>query len=75
MAAAPDGSIMEVSVTGDRTLELSPPRVAVVGAPFSFAASNRSFAVSANGEQFTAFARGDTPTFTLLLDWQAAATH
>ena len=72
---APDGSIMEVSVTGDRALELSPPRVAVVGAPFSFAASNRSFAVSADGEQFTAFARGDTPTFTLLLDWQAALSH
>ena len=67
---APDGSIMEVAVTGSRTLQLSRPRVAVVGAPFSFAAANRSFAVSADGEQFIAFARGDAPVFTLLLDWQ-----
>lgn len=67
---APDGSIMEVGVVQGRALGLSQPRVAVVGAPFSFAAANRSFAVSRDGQQFIAFARGDAPVYTLMLDWQ-----
>jgi hypothetical protein len=66
---APDGSIMEVSVTRESELRLSTPRIAVAAAPF--ATTNRSFAVLGNGEQFVTFARGEPPVFTLLLDWQA----
>jgi Tol biopolymer transport system component len=65
---APDGSIMEVGVTAGRSVELSPPTVAVVGAPFS--SNNRSFAVLDNGQHFLAFARGDAAVLTLSLDWQ-----
>jgi Tol biopolymer transport system component len=65
---APDGSIMEVAVTSGRTVELSPPTVAVVGAPF--ASTNRSFAVLDNGQHFLAFARGDAAVLTLSLGWQ-----
>jgi dipeptidyl aminopeptidase/acylaminoacyl peptidase len=65
---APDGSIMEVSVTLGPTLQLSRPTVAVVGAPF--ASTNRSFAVLDNGQHFLAFARGDAPVFILSLGWR-----
>ena len=65
---APDGSIVEVSVTLGRSVELSAPSVAVVGAPF--ASSNRAFAVLDNGQHFIAVARGDAPVFTLTLGWQ-----
>ena len=65
---APDGAIMEVAVAAGRTIELSRPIVAVVGAPF--ASANRSFAVIDNGQHFLAFARGDAPVLTLSLDWQ-----
>ncbi len=68
---APDGSIMEVAVTRGRSLGLSTPALAVARAPFSFSAANRAFAVTPNGEQYIAFARGDAPVFTLMLNWQA----
>jgi hypothetical protein len=66
---APDGSIMEVAIsaTGPK-IELSPPKVAVVGAPF--ASANRSFAVLDNGQHFLAFARGDALVYTVSLGWQ-----
>jgi Tol biopolymer transport system component len=65
----PDGSIVEVAVNriGNR-FELSPPVVAVVGAPFANA--NRSFAVLDNGRHFLAFARGDPAMLTLSVGWQ-----
>ena len=65
---APDGSILEVGVTLGRSVELSAPTVAVVGAPF--ASANRAFAVLENGERFAAFARGDAPVLVLTLGWQ-----
>ena len=66
---APDGSIVEVGVqaTG-AAVELTRPRVAVVGAPF--ASANRSFAVLDNGAHFLAFARGDAAVYTLSLGWR-----
>jgi Tol biopolymer transport system component len=65
---APDGSIIEVPLTLGASVQLSPPVVAVVGAPF--ASANRSFAVLDNGRYFLAFARGDAPVFTLSVQWQ-----
>lgn len=66
---APDGSIIEVSLTRAPELRLSTPRVAVAAAPF--ASTNRTFAVRGNGDEFFSFARSDPPVFTLLLDWRA----
>ena len=66
---APDNSIMEVDVTHGAALELSIPRLAVVGAPFSPA--NRAFAVTPDGNRFIALSRGDPPVFNLVLDWQS----
>jgi eukaryotic-like serine/threonine-protein kinase len=66
---APDNSIMEVDVTRGASLELSTPRLAVVGAPFSPA--NRAFAVTPDGNRFIALSRGDPPVFNLVLDWQS----
>lgn len=65
---APNGSIMEVATAIGRTVEVAPPVVAVVGAPFTNA--NRSFAALDNGQHFLAFARGDAPAFTLTVGWQ-----
>jgi hypothetical protein len=66
---APSGAIMAVVVDLGATAELSPPRVAV--ADPHFGRTIRAFEVTADGQRFVAFGRGDPPTLTLLLDWAA----
>jgi tRNA A-37 threonylcarbamoyl transferase component Bud32 len=66
---APDGAVMTAGLRPGAALALSPPRLAVSGAPFS--RTIRGFEVSADGERFLGFARTDPTVFTVMLDWAA----
>ena len=66
---APGGAIMSVGVALGATAALSPPRVAVADPRFS--RTVRGLDVTPDGERFIAFARGDPPVLTLVVDWAA----
>jgi Tol biopolymer transport system component len=64
---APDGAIMGVTVALSDAAAPSKPRVVVASPPFNAAA--HSLAVTPDGSNFIAYARGEPYVFTLLLNW------
>ena len=66
---APDGAVMAVTVRLYPNVMLSRPRRAVASPQFS--QTTRALHVSADGEEFIGYVRGEPPVFTLILDWAA----
>jgi dipeptidyl aminopeptidase/acylaminoacyl peptidase len=64
---APDGPVMAVGVTLGSTAVLSRPRVAVASPPFSRLV--RSIEATPDGQTFMGLSRGESPVFTIILDW------
>jgi Tol biopolymer transport system component len=66
---APDGAVMAVSIRLGDAAVLSKPHVVVASPPFN--PVTRQLEVTPDGESFVAYGRGESPVFTLLLDWAA----
>ena len=64
---SPDGAVMEVTVRLGASATLSRPRTAVASPPFS--QTTRALHVTPDGEAFIGYGRGESPVFTLILDW------
>ena len=66
---APDGTIMRVSVTLGERAVVSRSSVAVARPPFTQLV--RGLETTPDGESFLSFRRGESPVFTIILDWAA----
>ena len=68
-----DGAVVAVGVTrGATTVQVTAPRVVLVGAPF--ARADGGVAVTPDGQLFVGFVSGTAPAFNLLTGWEAGLT-
>ena len=68
---APDGPIMGVSVSLGERAVVSRPRVVVASPPFTRLV--RGLETTPDGQSFMSYSRGESPVFTIILDWAARA--
>jgi eukaryotic-like serine/threonine-protein kinase len=68
---APDGPIMSVSVSLGERAVVSRSQIVVASPPFTRLV--RDLATTPDGQAFMSYSRGESPVFTIILDWAARA--
>jgi Tol biopolymer transport system component len=68
---APDGPIMSVGISLGERAGVSRPRIVVASPPFTRLV--RDLGTTPDGQAFMSYSRGESPVFTIILDWARRA--